>query len=88
MLLLSQLEMPSWLGRMPSKIGYTAGGSLTADEYKVLALAYLPITVSTSFFSIYFVLIDYIQDTIRLGRVAACCSDRIRSQTKKMAATR
>ena len=50
--------MPSWLGRMPSKIGYMAGGSLTADEYKVLALAYLPIIVSTGFFSNLFALLS------------------------------
>ena len=43
--------MPKWLGRMPSQIGYTAGGSLTADEYKTLALGYLPVIVRNLYFS-------------------------------------
>lgn len=38
--------MPSWVGRLPGKVGYPAGGSLTADEYKALALVYLPVVVS------------------------------------------
>ena len=42
--------MPYWVGRMPSSIGYPAGGSLSADEYKTLALVYLPIIVSLSYF--------------------------------------
>ena len=40
-----QFEMPYWVGRMPSNIGYPAGGSLSADEYKTLALVYLPVIV-------------------------------------------
>lgn len=38
--------MPSWVGRLPTKLGYSSGGSLTADEYKALVLAFLPIAVS------------------------------------------
>lgn len=38
--------MPSWVGRMPRDVGYPAGGSLSADEYKALALVYCPIVVS------------------------------------------
>lgn len=33
---------------MPSRLGYTSGGSLTADEYKVLLLIFLPVVVSHS----------------------------------------
>ena len=84
-MLLTYSETLSWLGRVPSKIGYTVGGSLTVDGYKVLALAYLPISLSASFFFTRdrLVQIDNIQDTTRMGRVAARCPDVIRGQTEK-----
>ena len=47
--LLHQFEMPSWVGRLPSDVGYPAAGSLSADEYKALALVYLPIIVCLTF---------------------------------------
>ena len=37
--------MPSWVGRLPKQVGYPAGGSLSADEYKALFLVYLPLIV-------------------------------------------
>ncbi|OCB85355.1 hypothetical protein A7U60_g7664 [Sanghuangporus baumii] len=40
---LKEFEMPSWVGRLPSNVGYPAAGSLSADEYKSLALVYLPV---------------------------------------------
>ena len=44
--ILKKFEMPSWLGRLPTRVCYSSGGSLTADEYKVLILAFLPVAVS------------------------------------------
>jgi hypothetical protein len=44
--LLDEFEMPDWVARLPSQVGYPAGGSLTADEWKGLALVYSPIVVS------------------------------------------
>ena len=40
--------MPSWVGRLPSDVGYPAAGSLSADEYKAMALVYLPVIISPS----------------------------------------
>ena len=37
--------MPSWVARLPSEVGAPAGGSLTSDEWKGLALVYCPIVV-------------------------------------------
>lgn len=37
--------MPSWVGRLPHQVGYPAGGSLSADEYKALVLVYCPLVV-------------------------------------------
>ncbi|KAG2063843.1 hypothetical protein BDR04DRAFT_945156, partial [Suillus decipiens] len=44
--LLSTFEMPSWVARLPDQVGYPAGGSLTSDEWKGLALVFCPIVVS------------------------------------------
>ncbi|KAI0309474.1 hypothetical protein OF83DRAFT_1158491, partial [Amylostereum chailletii] len=33
---LDSLEVPAWLGRLPLRVGEPAGGSLGADEYKML----------------------------------------------------
>ena len=41
----SSLKCLPWMGRLPTKVGYSAGGSLTAIEYKALILAFLPIAV-------------------------------------------
>jgi hypothetical protein len=38
--------MPDWVARLPTQVGYPAGGSLTADEWKGLALVYCPLIVS------------------------------------------
>ncbi len=38
--------MPEWVARMPQDVGYPAGGSLTSDEWKALAMVYCPIIVS------------------------------------------
>lgn len=40
-----QMELPVWVGRIPKKIGYPAGGNLSADEWKTLALIFGPIAV-------------------------------------------
>jgi hypothetical protein len=37
--------MPAWAGQLPQRVGYPAGGSLTADEYKVLVLLPVPMMV-------------------------------------------
>jgi hypothetical protein len=37
--------MPVWVARLPTQVGYPAGGSLTADEWKGLALVYCPVIV-------------------------------------------
>ncbi|KAL5485641.1 hypothetical protein ACEPAI_6682 [Sanghuangporus weigelae] len=42
---LSSFEMPSWVGRLPNQVGYPAGGSLSADEYKALVLAFCPVVI-------------------------------------------
>ncbi|KAG1875919.1 hypothetical protein C8R48DRAFT_669170 [Suillus tomentosus] len=43
--LLSTFEMPSWVARLPDQVGYPAGGSLTSDEWKGLALIFCPIAI-------------------------------------------
>ncbi|EMD32048.1 hypothetical protein CERSUDRAFT_77644 [Gelatoporia subvermispora B] len=43
--LLSNFEMPQWVGRLPRDVGYPAGGSLTSDEWKAMALVYLPLII-------------------------------------------
>lgn len=48
---LASFEMPSWVARLPTQIGYPAGGSLSADEWKCLGLVYGPIVVSTCRFT-------------------------------------
>ncbi|KAJ7712854.1 hypothetical protein B0H16DRAFT_1811810 [Mycena metata] len=40
---LQALEMPSWVARLPSKVGYPAGGNLTSDEWKGMLLVFLPL---------------------------------------------
>lgn len=42
-------EFPAWLGRIPSQIGIPAGGSLSADEWKTLALVFGPLAVWNQF---------------------------------------
>ncbi|KII90042.1 hypothetical protein PLICRDRAFT_29188 [Plicaturopsis crispa FD-325 SS-3] len=42
---LDAFEMPAWVARLPSQVGYPAGGSLTADEYKGLAMVYCPVVL-------------------------------------------
>ena len=37
--------MPDWVARLPNQVGYPAGGSLTADEWKGLAMVYCPVIV-------------------------------------------
>lgn len=44
---LRTFEMPEWLARLPRQVGYPAGGSLGADEWKCMAMAYCPIVVRT-----------------------------------------
>ena len=48
--------MPSWVGRLPKKVGYPAGGSLTSDEWKAMLLAYGPIVVSLQSLGVHFIL--------------------------------
>lgn len=42
-----QLSLPSKLGRLPRLIGEPAGGSLTADQWLILATVVGPLAVST-----------------------------------------
>ena len=50
---LQSFEMPRWVARLPNQVGYPAGGSLTADEWKGLALVFCPIIVSARVFLAY-----------------------------------
>ena len=70
--------MPSWLGRVPSDVGYASAGNLSADEYKTLALVYLPIVVSllTRLASLYSISVLFCIDPVRLVRMAAGCCQR------------
>ncbi|KZO96677.1 hypothetical protein CALVIDRAFT_481011, partial [Calocera viscosa TUFC12733] len=43
---LRTFEMPTWYARLPTKVGYPAGGSLTSDEWRALAVVYGPAVVS------------------------------------------
>lgn len=79
--------MPSWVGRLPSRVGYPAGGSLTADEYKALVLVYCPIIVSLSscFAAVFFYDLSFsFSDSFDLARVAATCSSRVVQSHEKM----
>lgn len=40
-----QLEIPAKLGRLPKLMGEPAGGSLTADQWKVFITVIAPIAV-------------------------------------------
>ncbi|KAF6741770.1 hypothetical protein DFP72DRAFT_861523 [Ephemerocybe angulata] len=42
---LSEFQMPSWVGRLPTQVGEPAGGSLTADQWMLLATVIGPIAV-------------------------------------------
>ncbi|KAG1718381.1 uncharacterized protein EDB91DRAFT_1240882 [Suillus paluster] len=42
---LDAFEMPPWEARLPEQVGYPAGGSLTSDEWKGLALVFCPIII-------------------------------------------
>ncbi|KAH9911971.1 hypothetical protein B0H21DRAFT_714183, partial [Amylocystis lapponica] len=39
---LKNFEIPRWAARLPHDVGYPAGGSLTADEWKGMAMNYCP----------------------------------------------
>ena len=41
-----QFQMPSYLGRLPALIGEPAGGSLTADQWLLMATVVAPVAVS------------------------------------------
>ncbi|THH29183.1 hypothetical protein EUX98_g5001, partial [Antrodiella citrinella] len=43
--MLRQFEMPSWVARLPTEVGAPAGGSLTSDEWKALAMVYGPLVI-------------------------------------------
>ncbi|KAF8483159.1 hypothetical protein JB92DRAFT_2763097 [Gautieria morchelliformis] len=45
-LMITQLEIPSFIGRLVKQVGEPAGGSLTADAYKLIATVYGLIIVS------------------------------------------
>ncbi|KAF8324274.1 uncharacterized protein EI90DRAFT_2347995 [Cantharellus anzutake] len=42
---LASLEVPPWVGRLPSRLGEPAGGSLSADEYKLLLTVFGPLAI-------------------------------------------
>ncbi|KAI0038536.1 hypothetical protein FA95DRAFT_1505463 [Auriscalpium vulgare] len=42
---LRAFEMPSWVARLPQQVGYPAGGSLSADEWKGMATVYGPLVI-------------------------------------------
>jgi hypothetical protein len=41
--ILSKLQIPTYLGRLPALMGTSAGGSLTADQWLIAAIAALPV---------------------------------------------
>lgn len=43
--ILSKIKVPSYLGRLPALMGTSAGGSLTADQWLIAAIAVLPVAV-------------------------------------------
>jgi hypothetical protein len=45
----AQLEAPSWLGRLPRRVGEPAGGNLSSDEYKTGVTSQWPLIVRHSF---------------------------------------
>ncbi|KAI8985713.1 hypothetical protein BD414DRAFT_394137, partial [Trametes punicea] len=49
--ILSELRLPSRLGRLPRLIGEPAGGSLTADQWLILAMVVGPLAVSSLMFN-------------------------------------
>lgn len=40
------MEMPSWVARLPNKVGLPAGGNLTSDEWKGMLLVFCPLIAS------------------------------------------
>ncbi|KAJ7288585.1 hypothetical protein C8J57DRAFT_1214699 [Mycena rebaudengoi] len=40
---LRPIEMPSWVARLPNKVGLSAGGNLTSDEWKGMLLVFCPL---------------------------------------------
>ncbi|TFY53003.1 hypothetical protein EVJ58_g9693 [Rhodofomes roseus] len=44
---LQDFEMPAWVARVPKEVGYPAGGSLSADEWKSMLLNFCPVAVSS-----------------------------------------
>ena len=49
-----QLQIPGYLGRLPSLMGIPAGGSLTADQWLIAALIVLPVAVRLPLLCIFF----------------------------------
>ncbi|EJD36722.1 hypothetical protein AURDEDRAFT_174242 [Auricularia subglabra TFB-10046 SS5] len=43
--MLKKFEVPSWVGRLPKVIGEPAGGSLSSDEWKWLAILFGPVVL-------------------------------------------
>jgi hypothetical protein len=43
--ILSQLQIPTHLGQLPKLMGTTAGGSLSADQWLIAAIAALPVMI-------------------------------------------
>ena len=46
-----QLSLPATIGRLPTLIGVPAGGSLTADQWMILATIVAPLIVCIYFYS-------------------------------------
>jgi hypothetical protein len=43
--ILSKMQIPTYLGRLPALMGSTAGGSLTANQWLIAAIAVLPVAI-------------------------------------------
>ncbi|GBE78040.1 hypothetical protein SCP_0109220 [Sparassis crispa] len=43
--MLQDFSLPNWTGRLPTDIGMPAGGSLTADQWKLLVITQAPIII-------------------------------------------
>jgi hypothetical protein len=66
-----EMEMPTWVARLPNKVGLPAGGNLTSDEWKGMLLVLCPLIVCLVLSMNYS---DYLLAPTYLGRVVPYCS--------------
>ncbi|KZP21905.1 hypothetical protein FIBSPDRAFT_739745 [Athelia psychrophila] len=76
--ILSEIIMPAELGRLPSLIGIPAGGSLTADQWLLLAVVVAPVAIPQLWH-------DYMPENVEGQRLqrAALIASKVAKQKKK-----